>query len=97
MLCVGRIAGTQDFLVVVEVDAVAVQYEVVNIGNAHHVQLQALRLHQVLLLCTDLFEQHAANGADAADKEVQHLVFRQEEGVVQHVQRLAQELAIHHE
>ena len=97
VLRVGREACTQGLLVVVEVDTVAIQHEVVHIRDTHHVQLQSARLHQELLLGADLLKQHAAHGTDTTDEEVQHLVFRQEERVVQHVERLAQELAVDHE
>ena len=75
MLRVGSKAGAQYLLVVVEVDAVAVEHEVINIRDAHHIQLQAARLHEELLLGADLFEQHATHGADATDENVEHLVF----------------------
>ena len=86
VLRIGSKASTQDFLVVVKVDTIAVEHEVIHIRYAHHVQFQTSRLHQELLLRADLFEQHAAHRTNTADKEVQNLVFRKEERVVQHVQ-----------
>ena len=91
---VGRLAGTQHLLVVVQVDTLAVEHEVVHVADAHHVQLQPLGLHEHLLLGAQLLQEHAAHGADAADEEVEHLVFGEEERVVQHIERLAQEAAV---
>ena len=82
LLGVGRVASAQRLLVVVEVDAVAVEHEVLDVGDAHHVQLQSARLHEELLLGAYLFEQHASHCADAADEDVQYLVFGEEERVV---------------
>ena len=96
MLCICWITGTQDLLIVVEVDAVAIEHEIVDIADTHHIQLQTFGLHQVLLLRADLLQKHTAYGTDTTDEEVEHLVFREEERVVQHVQRLAQEPAIDH-
>ena len=52
-------------------------------------------LHQFLALAVYLLYQASAHRPDAADEEVQHLVFGKEEGVVNHVERLAQEAAVH--
>ena len=94
VLSVGGESGAERLLVVVEVDAVAVEYEVVDIADADDVELQSARLHEELLLGAYLFEEHAADGSDAADEEVEHLVFREEERVVEHVERLAQEASV---
>ena len=51
----------------------------VPVGNAHHLQLQAAFLHQLLLLATDLFYQAAAHRTGTTDKQVQYLILRQEE------------------
>ena len=72
---IGSKTGTQDFLVVIQVDAVAVQHEIVNIRYADNIQFQAARLHQELLLGANLFEQHTAHRTDSADEDVEHLVF----------------------
>ena len=85
-----RVSGeacTQNLLVVIEVDTIAIEYEVGDIRDTDHVQLQATRLHQELLLGANLLEQHATHGTDTADEDVEHLVFRQEERIVEHVQR----------
>ena len=66
---------TQNLLVVVEVDAVAIEHEVVDVGNTNHVQLQTTRLHEELLLGTNLLEQHATYSTDTADEDVEHLIF----------------------
>ena len=79
-----------------QVDAASVEQRFLAVGNAHHVELQAVFAHQFLPLAVDLLYQAAAHRAYAADEEVQHLVFGQEEGVVDDVQRLAQRLAVHH-
>ena len=75
VLCVGREAGTQDLLIIVEVDAIAVEHEVVNVRDAHHVQLQTTRLHQELLLGTDLLQQHATYSTNTTYEEVEYFVF----------------------
>ena len=67
-----------------------------SIGNTYHIQLQAVLLHQFLTLAVNLFYQTAAYRTNSADKEVQYLILRQEERVMDHVQRLAQRLAVYH-
>ena len=67
------------------------------VGDADYVQLQTAFFHQCLALTLDLVYQLAAYSADSADKQVQHLIFGKEEAVVNHVKRLAEKTALHHE
>ena len=68
----------------------------VSVCDAHDVELQPALLHEFLLLAADLLQEASADGPDAADKEVEHLIFREEERVVNHVERLAQRFAVDH-
>ena len=65
-------------------------------GNAHHIDLQIALLHQLLTLTGNLFQQASAHRAYTTEEDVQHLIFRQEERVVNHVQALSETLAFHH-
>ena len=94
---VALVGVCEQFAIVGEVDAVAVEECLLRGGYAHHVQLQTLCALQLLILIVNLFEQLSAHCAHAADKEVEHLVFRQEERVVNGVERLAQMFALNDE
>ena len=80
-----------------QVDALATEERMRGIGNAHHVELEPVLLHQLLPLAVNLLDEAAAHGTNAADEEVEHLVFGEEERIVDDVERLAQRLAVHHE
>ena len=45
------------------------------VGNAHNIQLQTILTHQLLALALNLGDEAMAYSADAADEEVQYLVF----------------------
>lgn len=85
------------FAVVLQIDAFAAEQGFRGIGDAHHVQLEAVLLHQFLALAVDLLDEASAYRADAADEEVEHLVFGKEERVVDDVERFAERLAFDHE
>ena len=95
-LRVARFRPVEQFAVVVQTDAVAVEHRLMARCHAHHVELQPLLLHQLRLLRLYLFKQVAAHRSDAADEEIEHLVFAEEERVVYHVERLPQVFCIHH-
>ena len=82
------------FLISTQVDAVAIEDGFLRRGNAHHLQLQLSRLLQLLVLRIDLLNEVAAHSANAADEEVEHLVLRKEERVVDDVEGLAQVFCI---
>ena len=67
------------------------------VGNAHHIQLQATFLHQLFLLTCELLNQAIAHRTCTTDKEIEHLIFRQEERIVDNVQGFTQILFFHHE
>ena len=69
-----------------EVNAVSVEHRIVSTGNAHHIDLQVALLHQFLTLTGYLLQQAATHCANTAEEYVQHLILRQEERVVNHVQ-----------
>ena len=79
-----------------QVKALTTEHGFGRIGNAYHIQLQTVLLHQLLTLAVNLFYQTAAYRANTAYKEVQHLIFRQEERIMDNIQGLAQRLAVHH-
>ena len=76
------------------VDALVAEGGLAAAAHAHQVELQAAFAHERLALGGYLGQQAAAHRAHAAHKEVELLVFAQEEAVVQHVQRLAQQRAV---
>ena len=65
-------------------------------GDAHHIDLQIALLHQLLTLTGNLFQQTATHRAYTTQEHVQHLILRQEERVVNHVQALAEALSLNH-
>ena len=71
-------------------NATAVENSVVTAGHTHHVEQQALLLLELLLLQADLLQKLTAHGAHTADEEVEHLVLREEERIMDGVERLAQ-------
>ena len=75
VLCVCWETRTQDLLVVIEVDTITIQHKVIYIADTYDIQFQTTRLHEELLLCTDLFKQHTANSTDTTDKDIEDLVF----------------------
>ena len=79
-----------------QVDALTVEHRIMSRSNAHHVDFQVTLSHQLLPLTSNLFQQTAAHRADAAKEHIQHLVFAEEERVVNHIHALAQILALHH-
>ena len=64
------------------------------IDDTYDMQFQSVLHHQFLLLATDLLYQATANRTNTTDKEVQYLIFGQEEGVMDNVQRFTQRLGI---
>ena len=73
-----------------QIETFAAEHGFVCIGNAHYIQLQAVLLHQLLALAVDLLYQATAYGSYATDKEIQYLIFRQEERIMDDIQRFAQ-------
>ena len=69
-----------------QIETFAAEHGFVCIG----IQLQAVLLHQLLALAVDLLYQAAAYGSYAADKKIQYLIFRQEERIMDDIQRFAQ-------
>ncbi len=55
------------------------------IGDADHIQLQSVLLHQLRLLDADLFQQVTTDRTDTRDEKVQDLVLRKKKGVVDRV------------
>ena len=55
-------------------------------------EFQAIFYHQLLLLLADLLDKTSSHRAHTADKEVEHLIFGEEERVVNHIQRFTQRL-----
>ena len=77
---------------VVQFQSLACKHGIVSGGYAHDIELQAEFAHQFLALLVYLLNEASAHGAHTADEEVEHLIFAQEKGVVDDVQRLAQVL-----
>ena len=73
-----------------QIETFAAEHGFVCIGNTHYIQLQAVLLHQLLALAVDLLYQATAYGSYATDKEIQYLIFRQEERIMDDIQRFAQ-------
>ena len=49
------------------------------IGNTHHMQFQPAFLLQFFLLAMNLFNQAGTHCSRTTDKQIQYLIFRQEE------------------
>ncbi len=85
----------QQFLTEVsEVETFTAEHCLGSINDAYHMEFQSVLHHQLLLLTTNLFYQTTPYRTDTADKEVQYLVFGQEERVMNYVQRFTQRLGI---
>ena len=84
----------QLFTEISKIEAFATEHGFRSIDDTYDVQLQSVLHHQLLLLATNLFYQTTANRTDTADKEIQYLIFGQEEGVMDNVQRFTQWLGI---
>ena len=80
----------QFLAIVAEVDTVAVEYRVVTARNAHNIQFETACLLEFLILRVNLRDKISAHSSHSAYKEVEHVVFAQEERVVEHVERLTQ-------
>ena len=65
--------------------------------DAHHIEFKPTLLHQALALTSDLLYEATTYGTHTTDEEVEHLVLREEERVVNHVQRLTQQRSIDNE
>ena len=81
---------------VANVEAIAVEYALLRVGNAHHAQLKRLFALKALLLLVNLIYKAHSHVANAGDKQVKHLRFRQEKTVVNNIERLAQISQINH-
>ena len=78
------------FSVIIQVNALAQETCLLGIGDAHHIQLQAILLHQFRTLNANLIQEVATHRTDTSNEKIQHLVFGQEEGIVNRVQCLTQ-------
>ena len=72
----------QLFLINLQIESLAVEDGILGRSNTHHVQFQLAALHEVGILILDLFDELAAHCTHTADKEVEHLVLREEEAIV---------------
>ena len=66
------------------------------VGNTYDIQHQSPFTFQSLLLTADLFDKAVAYCSNTADEKIQHLIFRQEERIVNYVQRLAQRSSVYY-
>ena len=82
--------SAQTLLVIGKRKSLAVEQRITTAGNTYYIQLESLFLHQFFALSGNLFNQATAHSAYPTQEEVQHTVFRQEETVVNHIQRLSQ-------
>ena len=90
-------AVLQALAVIAQVYAFAVEDAAGAAGDAHYVYLEVVLLHEFLPLGGDLSDEVAAYRADAANEDVELLVFRKEETVVDDVEGLAEILAVDYE
>ena len=60
-----------------------------SVGNTYYIQHQSTFTLQTFLLTADLFNQAVAYCSDTADEKIQNLIFRQEERIMNDIQRLA--------
>ena len=67
-----------------------------SINDTYHMEFQSVFHHEFLLLATNLFYEAAAYRTDTADKEVQYLIFGEEERVVNDIQGFTQRFGIDH-
>ena len=65
-------------------------------GDTHDFQFQTTFLHQLLALLRQLLNQASTHRAHATKEKVEHLVFRKEKTIMNHIQRLAQVKPIDH-
>ena len=71
-----------------EWNTIAGEERFASVGDADDVDAQLVLFFQCQLLLSDLLQQVAAHGTGSDDEEVQLLVWREEEGVVDDVERL---------
>ncbi|CDB12074.1 unknown [Bacteroides sp. CAG:633] len=84
------------FTEVGQVEPLAGKHRSAGIGDTYNIELQTVLLHQLLPLAVNLLYQAAAHGANAANEEVEYLIFREEERIVDNVKRLTQRLAVYY-
>ena len=86
---VGSLGGVgQKVAPIGKVDAFAVENHFFRVRYAHHADVDSVLVFQEIGLVAQLVEHCAAHRANAHHKQVHAFVFRQEEAVVQRVQRL---------
>ena len=73
---------------VVQGDAFGVDEPFAGVGDSHDADLESLVGHERAPLQADLFQQVAPHLSDAGHEDVEYLILRQEERVVDHVDRL---------
>ena len=76
----------QFFTEVGEVETFTAEHCLGCINDAYYMEFQSVFHHQFLLLATNLFYQTAPYRTDTTDKEVQYLIFGEEERIVDYVQ-----------
>ena len=73
---------------VVQDDAFGVDEPFAGVGDSHDADLESVVGHERAPLQADLFQQVAPHLSDASHEDVEYLILRQEERVVDHVDRL---------
>ena len=84
----------KQFAVVLETYSFASKDSVVTIRNSHDVELQSQFLLQLFLLLMYLLQEASANSSYTTNEEVKHLVLREEEAVVNHIECFAKEVLL---
>ena len=82
------------FAEVLQIDTFASEHRIVSACNTHDIELESEFALQLFLLLMNLLNEAATNGSNTTNEEVQHLVFGEEERVVDDVKCFAEEVLI---
>ena len=85
LLRVARRCALKLLFVVLQIEPVWIEERAAAVGNSNYVKLQMALLHKGGVLLLYLLNEFSAHCAYTADEEVEHLVLREEEGVVQNI------------
>ena len=87
----GRNFGiSQKRLHIGDIESAAVENALFGVCKTHHAEFERLFANEIVALLAYLVHEAHAHISHAGDKEVEHLGFRKEEAVVNHIQSLAQ-------
>ena len=85
------------FLPILQIQSVPIEQSLDTSGDSDHIDFEVVLVHEFLALALDLPNEPAPDGPNSAEEDVEFLIFRKEEAVVDDVQGFTKLAPIHQE